>query len=64
MWGGGVNLNGQRRLATGVLNWVGGIETFREATVYGFHDNLNNRHSASIDSRRSIRTDSGLGSQR
>jgi len=43
VWGGGVNLNGQRRLAAGMLNWVGGIEAFRESTTYGFHDNLNNR---------------------
>jgi outer membrane receptor protein involved in Fe transport len=43
VWGGGLNLNGQRRLAAGTLNWVGGIETFRESTDYVFADGLNNR---------------------
>jgi iron complex outermembrane receptor protein len=41
--GGGVNLNGQHRLAAGVLNFVAGVEAFRESTRYLFADGLNNR---------------------
>jgi iron complex outermembrane receptor protein len=41
--GAGVNLNGQARLAGGPLNWVVGVETFRESTDYVFYDGLNNR---------------------
>ncbi|MFO0102600.1 MAG: TonB-dependent receptor plug domain-containing protein, partial [Betaproteobacteria bacterium] len=40
VWGAGVNLNGQARLAAGPLNWVGGLETFRESTDYLFYDGL------------------------
>jgi iron complex outermembrane receptor protein len=38
--GAGLNLNGQARVAAGALNWVAGIETFREDTAYQFYDNL------------------------
>jgi outer membrane cobalamin receptor len=41
--GAGVNLNGQARLAGGALNWVAGVETFRESTDYLFFDGLNQR---------------------
>jgi outer membrane cobalamin receptor len=40
VFGAGANLNGQARLAAGRLNWVAGVETFRESTDYQFHDNL------------------------
>lgn len=40
VFGAGANLNGQARLAAGTLNWVAGVETFRESTDYQFHDNL------------------------
>lgn len=43
VWGAGVNLNGQARLAAGPLNWVGGVETFRESTDYLFYDGLERR---------------------
>ena len=43
VFGAGANLNGQAGLAGGTLNWVGGIETFRESTDYLFFDGLNNR---------------------
>lgn len=41
--GGGVNLNGQHRLSAGVLNFVAGVEAFRESTRYLFADGLNQR---------------------
>ncbi len=41
--GGGVNFNGQRRLAGGTLNWVAGVEAFRESTYFQFHDGLSQR---------------------
>jgi outer membrane receptor protein involved in Fe transport len=43
VFGAGVNLNGQRRLAGGLLNWVAGVEIFREETDYDFFDGLNRR---------------------
>ena len=43
VFGAGANLNGQAGLAGGTLNWVGGIETFRESTDYLFFDGLDNR---------------------
>lgn len=41
--GGGVNLNGQHRVGAGALNWVAGVEAFRESTYFQFYDGLNNR---------------------
>lgn len=41
--GGGLNLNGRQRLGVSPLNWVSGVETFREATHYQFADGLANR---------------------
>lgn len=41
--GGGLNFNGQRRIAGGTLNWVAGVEAFRESTYYQFYDGLNHR---------------------
>lgn len=41
--GGGININGQHRLAAGALNFVAGVEAFRESTRYLFADGLNNR---------------------
>lgn len=41
--GGGLNLNGQQKLGAGPLNWVTGVEAFRESTYYQFADGLNNR---------------------
>lgn len=43
VFGAGANLNGQATLAGGTLNWVGGVETFRESTDYLFFDGLKNR---------------------
>jgi outer membrane receptor protein involved in Fe transport len=43
VFGAGVNLNGQSPLAGGMLNWVVGVETFRESTDYLFFDGLNQR---------------------
>jgi outer membrane cobalamin receptor len=43
VFGAGVNLNGQSSLAGGLLNWVAGVETFRESTDYLFFDGLNQR---------------------
>lgn len=43
VFGVGVNLNGQRRLAAGTLNWVAGVEAFRESTYYQFADGLETR---------------------
>lgn len=43
VFGAGFNLNGQAKLAGGTLNWVGGVETFRESTDYRYYDNLDHR---------------------
>ncbi len=43
VFGAGVNLNGQRAAGAGSLNWVAGVETFRESTAYGFYDGLAQR---------------------
>lgn len=43
VFGAGANLNGQARVPGGALNWVGGIETFRESTDYLYFDGLDNR---------------------
>jgi outer membrane receptor for Fe3+-dicitrate len=55
VFGAGVNLNGQARRAVGTVNWVAGVETFRESTDYRFHDNLafRTRTAAAILDRRS-----------
>jgi len=45
--GAGVNLNGQMKVGAGPLNWVAGIETFRESTDYWFYDNLDHRQRTS-----------------
>lgn len=39
VFGAGFNLNGHHHLGTGQLSWVGGIETFSEATDYLKHEN-------------------------
>jgi iron complex outermembrane receptor protein len=43
VFGAGANLNGQAQLAGGTLNWVGGVEIFRESTDYLYFDGLDNR---------------------
>lgn len=43
VFGAGANLNGQVMLAGGPMNWVAGIETFRESTDFQFYDGLDNR---------------------
>jgi iron complex outermembrane receptor protein len=43
VFGAGVNLNGRLAAGAGPLNWVAGIETFRESTAYGFYDGLAQR---------------------
>jgi len=51
--GAGTNLNGQKRVGAGLLNWVGGVETFRESTYYGYYDGENHRQrvNPAIDDR-------------
>ncbi len=41
--GGGLNLNGQQSYRETPLNWVAGIEAFRESTDYIFFDGQDNR---------------------
>lgn len=41
--GAGTSLNGRSALAGAPLNWVAGVEAFRESTDYQFHDGLNRR---------------------
>jgi outer membrane receptor protein involved in Fe transport len=45
--GGGASLNGRERLTAGALNWVAGMETFRESTDYRFYDGLSQRRRVS-----------------
>jgi len=47
VFGAGVNLNGQHGLTGGMLNWIAGVETFRESTRYLFNDNLARRQRVS-----------------
>ena len=53
--GAGVNLNG-RHNATVPLNWVAGVETFRESTDYVYYDNLDFRRrvTPAINDRNSV----------
>lgn len=41
--GGGLNFNGRLPREAGAINWVAGIETFRESTDFLFFDGLDNR---------------------
>ncbi len=41
--GAGTSLNGRSALAGAPLNWVAGVEAFRESTDYQFHDGLDRR---------------------
>lgn len=41
--GGGINFNGRLPRASGALNWVAGVETFRESTDYLFFEGLDDR---------------------
>lgn len=43
VFGAGLNLNGRLPRQPGAINWVAGIETFRESTDYLFFDGLDNR---------------------
>lgn len=43
VYGAGTSLNGRSTTALTPLNWVAGVETFRESTDYGFYDGLANR---------------------
>ncbi len=43
VYGAGTSLNGRHATAFTPLNWVAGIETFREATDYQFYDGEDNR---------------------
>ncbi len=43
VFGAGVNLNGRLAAGAGPLNWVAGIETFRESTDYTFYEGLAQR---------------------
>lgn len=44
VFGTGLSLNGRTPLSAIPLNWVAGVEAFRESTDYLFYDNLANRH--------------------
>jgi iron complex outermembrane recepter protein len=43
VWGAGLSLNGRDHLGSGVINWVAGVETFRESTYFQFYDNVASR---------------------
>ncbi len=43
VYGAGTSLNGRSALAGAPLNWVAGLETFRESTDYLFYDGLADR---------------------
>lgn len=43
VWGAGANLNGRSVAGGSRLNWVAGLEAFRESTDYLFFDGLNQR---------------------
>lgn len=53
--GAGVNLNG-RHAAALPLNWVAGVETFRESTDYEYYDNLDRRRrvNPAVNDRNSV----------
>jgi iron complex outermembrane recepter protein len=64
VWGAGVNLNGQAPLTGGWLNWVAGLESFRESTDYLFFDGLNRRlrvNPAILDRRSTLDSVSAFG---
>lgn len=43
VYGAGTSLNGRTPMGNTPLNWVAGIETFRESTQYQYYDGLNQR---------------------
>ena len=43
VYGAGTSLNGRTAMGSTPLNWVAGLETFRESTQYQYYDGLNNR---------------------
>lgn len=43
VYGAGVNLNGRQQRGGRALNWVAGLETFRERTDYLYYDGLDHR---------------------
>ncbi|MBB6563280.1 outer membrane receptor protein involved in Fe transport [Acidovorax soli] len=43
VYGAGTSLNGRTALGATPLNWVAGLETFRESTQYQYYDGLDNR---------------------
>jgi len=64
VFGAGANLNGQSRLAGGLLNWVAGIETFRESTDFQFYDGLDHRtrlNPAILDRESTLNSVSAFG---
>jgi len=48
VYGAGTSLNGRSATAFTPLNWVAGVETFRESTDYVFYDGLNQRSRAGL----------------
>lgn len=64
VFGAGTSLNGQARLAAGALNWVAGVESFRESTDYKFYDSLSFRTRtapAILDRRSTLNSLSAFG---
>lgn len=55
VWGAGTSLNGRTQTRWTALNWVAGVETFRESTAYRYFDGLARRMrlSPAIDDRTS-----------
>ena len=43
VYGAGTSLNGRTAMGGTPLNWVAGLETFRESTQYQYYDGLDNR---------------------